>query len=135
MVVPIAPRLTAICHACTEPGIVDWLKSKNHEIIDVRLEESMALGCNFMSSDKKCSMDEKSILPSSPSKPVDQSASKHPHREAWRPRLDAERELNAFIGNTPEADSIVESPKLRDAAEDTAPLQGSKDISDKDSLV
>lgn len=49
MVVPIAEKLTAVCLACTEPGIVDWLKSKGHEIIDVPFKDTMALGCNFMS--------------------------------------------------------------------------------------
>ena len=49
MVVPIAPKLTAVCLACTEPGIVSWLKSKGHEIIDVPFEDTVNLGCNFMS--------------------------------------------------------------------------------------
>lgn len=49
MVVPIAPKLTAVCLACTEPGIVDWLRAKGHEIIDVPFQDTMALGCNFMS--------------------------------------------------------------------------------------
>lgn len=49
MVVPVAPKLTAVCLACTEPGIVSWLKNKGHEIIDVPFEDTMALGCNFMS--------------------------------------------------------------------------------------
>ena len=49
MVVPIAPKLTAVCLACTEPGIVDWLKGMGHEIIDVPFQDTMALGCNFMS--------------------------------------------------------------------------------------
>ncbi len=49
MVVPIAPKLTAVCLACTEPGIVEWLKAKGHEIIDVPFQDTMALGCNFMS--------------------------------------------------------------------------------------
>ncbi|MEO6298344.1 MAG: dimethylarginine dimethylaminohydrolase family protein [Paracoccaceae bacterium] len=49
MVVPIAPKLTAVCLACTEPGIVNWLKAKGHEIIDVPFQDTMALGCNFMS--------------------------------------------------------------------------------------
>lgn len=49
MVVPIAPKLTAVCLACTEPAIVDWLKAKGHEIIDVPFQDTMALGCNFMS--------------------------------------------------------------------------------------
>src|SRR5262249_57477933 len=49
MVVPVAPKLTAVCLACTEPGIVEWLKRKGHEIIDVPFADTMALGCNFMS--------------------------------------------------------------------------------------
>jgi N-dimethylarginine dimethylaminohydrolase len=52
MVVPIAPKLTAVCLACTEPGIVDWLRGKGHEIIDVPFQDTMALGCNFMSVGK-----------------------------------------------------------------------------------
>jgi N-dimethylarginine dimethylaminohydrolase len=52
MVVPIATKLTAVCLACTEPGIVDWLKGKGHEIIDVPFQDTMALGCNFMSLGK-----------------------------------------------------------------------------------
>jgi N-dimethylarginine dimethylaminohydrolase len=52
MVVPIAPKLTAVCLASTEPGIVDWLKAKGHEIIDVPFEDTMALGCNFMALGK-----------------------------------------------------------------------------------
>src|SRR6202012_2562956 len=49
MVVPVAEKLTAVCLACTEPGIVAWLKSKGHEIIDVPFEDTINLGCNFMS--------------------------------------------------------------------------------------
>jgi N-dimethylarginine dimethylaminohydrolase len=49
MVVPIADKLTAVCLACTEPAIVDWLKAKGHEIIDVPFQQTMALGCNLMS--------------------------------------------------------------------------------------
>lgn len=49
MVVPVAEKLTAVCLACTEPEIVSWLKAKGHEIIDVPFQETMALGCNFMS--------------------------------------------------------------------------------------
>jgi N-dimethylarginine dimethylaminohydrolase len=49
MVVPIADKLTAVCETCTDPAIVDWLKSKGHEIIDVPFQDTMALGCNFMS--------------------------------------------------------------------------------------
>jgi len=49
MVVPIAKQLTAVCLACTEPGIVTWLRNKGHEIIDVPFEDTINLGCNFMS--------------------------------------------------------------------------------------
>lgn len=49
MVVPVAPKLTAVCLDCTDPWIVDWLKAKGHEIIDVPFRDTMALGCNFMS--------------------------------------------------------------------------------------
>lgn len=49
MVVPVAPKLTAVCLDCTEPALVDWLKAKGHEIIDVPFRDTMALGCNFMS--------------------------------------------------------------------------------------
>ena len=49
MVVPIAQKLTAVCLACTEPAIVAWLKAKGHEIIDVPFEDTINLGCNFMS--------------------------------------------------------------------------------------
>jgi N-dimethylarginine dimethylaminohydrolase len=49
MVVPVASRLTAVCLACTEPAIVAWLKAKGHEIIDVPFEDTINLGCNFMS--------------------------------------------------------------------------------------
>ena len=59
MVVPIAEKLTAVCLACTEPGIVDWLKEKGHEIIDVPFADTMDLGCNFMSLGNK-----RVILPS-----------------------------------------------------------------------
>jgi N-dimethylarginine dimethylaminohydrolase len=49
MVVPIANKLTAVCLDCTEPALVDWLKTKGHEIIDVPFKDTINLGCNFMS--------------------------------------------------------------------------------------
>jgi N-dimethylarginine dimethylaminohydrolase len=49
LVVPIAKQLTAVCLACTEPAIVAWLKAKGHAIIDVPFEDTINLGCNFMS--------------------------------------------------------------------------------------
>ncbi len=52
MVVPIAEKLTAVCLDCTEPGIVDWLKAKKHDIIYVPFRQTMELGCNLMSLGK-----------------------------------------------------------------------------------
>jgi N-dimethylarginine dimethylaminohydrolase len=49
MVVPIAEKLTAVCRSCTEPAIVAWLEAKGHEIVDVPFEDTINLGCNFMS--------------------------------------------------------------------------------------
>ena len=49
MVVPIAEKLTAVCIDCTEADIVNWLKSKGHEIINVPFRQTMELGCNLMS--------------------------------------------------------------------------------------
>ena len=49
MVVPIAKKLTAVCLACTEPALVDWLKAKGHDIVDVPFHDTINLGCNFMS--------------------------------------------------------------------------------------
>jgi N-dimethylarginine dimethylaminohydrolase len=49
MVVPIAKQLTAVCLGCTEPALVSWLKAKGHEIIDVPFQDTINLGCNFMS--------------------------------------------------------------------------------------
>ena len=59
MVVPVAEKLTAVCMTCTESGIVDWLKAKGHDIIDVLFRDTMDLGCNFMSLG-----DDRVILPS-----------------------------------------------------------------------
>lgn len=49
MVMPVAPKLTAVCLDCTDARVVDWLRSKGHELIDVPFPDTMALGCNFMS--------------------------------------------------------------------------------------
>jgi N-dimethylarginine dimethylaminohydrolase len=49
MIVPVANKLTAVCLDCAEPKLVDWLRSKGHDIIDVPFRDTMNLGCNFMS--------------------------------------------------------------------------------------
>ena len=84
-------------------------------------------------------MEEKSVPsstpPSTPETPREATGAKLKHeQQPWRPRVDSQREWHAFGNETPEADSILESPRVRDPEEDTAPLQGSKDRSDDDSL-
>jgi hypothetical protein len=81
-------------------------------------------------------MEEESIPSSTPpsTSSTPGSASKPKRDEAWRPRVDSERVLHGFQNETPEADSILESPEIRDPEDDTAPLQGSKDRSDEDSM-
>lgn len=48
MVVMLAPKLAAVCIECTDPTVVDWLRSKKIEIIEVPFQETMALGCNVV---------------------------------------------------------------------------------------
>jgi N-dimethylarginine dimethylaminohydrolase len=52
MVVPVAPKLTAVCLDCTEPALVAWLRTKGHDIVDVPFKDTINLGCNFMSLGK-----------------------------------------------------------------------------------
>jgi hypothetical protein len=54
-------------------------------------------------------------------------------RKPWQPSLDTEPDANPFANRTQGEGSFVK--KIRDPNEDTAPLQGSKDISDDDSLL
>lgn len=48
MVVMLAPKLAAVCLECTDPGVVDWLRSKQIEIVDVPFRETIELGCNVV---------------------------------------------------------------------------------------
>ena len=52
----------------------------------------------------------------------------------WKPRIDLEPEFNPFGTVIDSNNSLSNPPKLRNAEEDTAPLQGTKDLSDADSL-
>ena len=83
-------------------------------------------------------MEEKSVPSSTPSLTesvqLDSSTSKPRGEQPWRPRVDSAPVLHGFANQIPEADSILESPELLDPENDTAPLQGSKDRSDDDSL-
>jgi len=49
MVCMLAEKLCAVCLETTDPEIVDWLKSKNIEIVPVNYKDTMALACNVMS--------------------------------------------------------------------------------------
>jgi len=49
MVCMLAEKIAAVCLDCTEPGIVQWLKDKNIEIIPVSFQDTMTLGCNVVS--------------------------------------------------------------------------------------
>ncbi len=48
MVVMLAPKLAAVCLESTDPEVVDWLKSKQIEIVSVPFQDTLALGCNVV---------------------------------------------------------------------------------------
>lgn len=48
MVCMLSEQCAAVCLETTEDDVVDWLKSKNIEIIPATFEETMALGCNVV---------------------------------------------------------------------------------------
>jgi hypothetical protein len=56
-------------------------------------------------------------------------------RKPWQPKMDdTERTLNPSASPVSDREGILDTPQIRDPAEDSAPLQGSKDLSDDDSL-
>ncbi len=48
MVVMLAPKLAEVCLEFTDPDIVDWLESKQIEIISVPFQDTLDLGCNVV---------------------------------------------------------------------------------------
>ncbi|MEM6637625.1 MAG: arginine deiminase family protein [Pseudomonadota bacterium] len=48
MVVMLAPKLAAVCTACTDAAVLDWMAGKGIRIIDVPFKETMDLGCNVV---------------------------------------------------------------------------------------
>ena len=48
MVVMLAPKLAAVCLESTDPKVVDWLKSKQIEIVAVPFQDTLDLGCNVV---------------------------------------------------------------------------------------
>ncbi len=49
MVCMLAEKLAAVCIDTTEPDVLDWLRGKGIEIVEVCFKDTMALGCNVMS--------------------------------------------------------------------------------------
>jgi hypothetical protein len=62
-----------------------------------------------------------------------QEASMSP-RKPWQPRVESEPEFNPFENDTSERGALLDTPQINDPDEDSAPLEGSKDLSDEDSL-
>lgn len=52
----------------------------------------------------------------------------------WEPKIERAREFNAFVKVNADKGPFVEERTLDPSMEDTAPLQGTKDLSDQDSL-
>ena len=48
MVVMLAPKLAAVCLESTDDEVVQWLKSKQIEIISVPFKDTLDLGCNVV---------------------------------------------------------------------------------------
>ena len=48
----LAPKLAAVCLESTDPDIVDWLKSKQIEIVSVPFQDTLDLGCNVVALGK-----------------------------------------------------------------------------------
>lgn len=48
MVCMLAPKLAAVCIDTTDDWILDWLRSKKIEMIEVNYRDTMALGCNVV---------------------------------------------------------------------------------------
>ncbi len=48
MVVMLAPKLAAVCLESTDPEVVEWLESKNIEIVSVPFQDTLDLGCNVV---------------------------------------------------------------------------------------
>jgi len=73
-------------------------------------------------------MSPKSSKPPAPAAPA-------PAKEPWQPRVEEEPEFNAFTNEHCPADDEPLPDELPDPGEDTAPLQGSRDLTDEDSVV
>ena len=62
MVVMLAPKLAAVCLESTDPDVVNWLQSKNIEIVSVPFKDTLDLGCNVVAlGNDRILLPEKSI--------------------------------------------------------------------------
>lgn len=57
-----------------------------------------------------------------------------PSRKSWEPKIERDREFNPFAKVDADKGPVTETQDLESPQEDTAPLQGSNDLSDADSL-
>ena len=48
MVCMLAPKLAAVCPETTSDRVLDWLRSKKIELVEVGFRDTMALGCNVL---------------------------------------------------------------------------------------
>ena len=63
MVVMLAPKLAAVCLESTDSEIVDWLQSKQIEIISVPFKDTLDLGCNVVAlGNDRVLLPEKSLV-------------------------------------------------------------------------
>jgi N-dimethylarginine dimethylaminohydrolase len=64
LVCMLGEKLAAVCLDATEPEVVDWLRSKQIEIVPVSFRETMGLGCNVMAlgNDRVLSMAQSTVL-------------------------------------------------------------------------
>ncbi|MFV2033268.1 MAG: dimethylarginine dimethylaminohydrolase family protein [Gammaproteobacteria bacterium] len=63
MVVMLAPKLAAVCLESTDDDVVQWLKSKQIEIISVPFKDTLELGCNVVALGKdRILLPEKSLV-------------------------------------------------------------------------
>ncbi|HEX4377437.1 MAG TPA: hypothetical protein VHZ99_09840 [Steroidobacteraceae bacterium] len=53
-------------------------------------------------------------------------------RKPWQPKGDNQKELNPFVNA--HSEDRLDNDEINDPAVDSAPLQGSRDLSDEDSL-
>ena len=49
LVVPLAPKLAVACLDALEPWVIDWMRAKGFDFVDVGYKEAKSLGVNLVS--------------------------------------------------------------------------------------